>query len=39
MLSKLYIICKDKFGEKIKILRSDHGTEYTNKEFASFLST
>ena len=30
---------KTQFGEKIKILKSDNGTEYINKEFASFLST
>src|SRR3954464_1142655 len=30
---------KTQFGGKIQILRSDNGTEYTNKEFASFLST
>jgi len=32
-------LIKNKFGNTIKILRSDNGTEYVNQEFEDFLSS
>jgi len=33
----LYALIKNKFGNTIKVLRSDNGTEYVNQEFEQFL--
>jgi transposase InsO family protein len=33
----LYALVKNKFGNTIKVLRSDNGTEYVNQEFEQFL--
>ena len=33
----LYALIKNKFGNTIKVLRSDNGTEYVNQEFEHFL--
>ena len=35
----LCALIKNKFGNTIKILRSDNGTEYVNQEFEHFLSS
>jgi len=33
----LYALIKNKFGNTIKVLRSDNGTEYVNQKFEQFL--
>ena len=33
----LYALIKNKFGNTIKVLRSNNGTEYVNQEFEQFL--
>lgn len=35
----LYALVKNKFGNTIKVLRFDNGTEYVNQEFGQFLAT